>query len=319
MIGISLLLLLALLLSAFFSGIETGFVSLSPIKIQVLRRKNPKLAVQIRRLRRNWNLFLSITLIGNDLSVVSASSLFTYLCSSYLGINNDLVITVTFAIVMLVFGEAGPKVLFRYYAEKLVPLALPVFEFFRMLFFPFAIMFTYFSEAILKLMGGQFYQSKGIFVTREELRMLLYQGSTASSLHREERTLIRRIFDFSAKKAKDIMLPIEKVVCVERDWDLSRIMHLAREKEFSRYPVREDHTIVGFVHILDLLYMSEEDDWRQYIRPIVFIHEETPVGQVFYQMQSVRSNIVVVHDPQHRPIGIITMKDVMDEVVGEVV
>ncbi len=313
------LLLFFIFLSAFFSGIETGFVSFTPIKIQVLKRKRPRVAAKLRALRRDWNLFLSTTLIGNDLSLVSASSLFTYIANFNLGISNEAVITFLFTVVMLIVGESAPKVLFRYYSEKLIPLSLPLFSFFQIIFYPLALVFTYLSKGMLGLLGITEVREGGIFVTREELRMLLYQGSTAAELHREERSLIKRIFDFSARKIGEIVTPMDKVVCVGKEWNLSDILHLAREKGYSRYPVKEDNRIIGFVHILDLLYIPAEEHWHNYIRPIIYVYEEVPVGQVFYQMQSLRANMVVIFSSDYRPKGIVTMKDIMDEIVGEVV
>ncbi len=313
------LLFLFIFLSAFFSGIETGFVSLSPIKIEVLRRKRPRIAAKIRVLRRNWNLFLSTTLIGNDLSLVAASSLFTYIANVRLGITNEAIITALFTVVMLIFAESGPKVLFRYHSERLVPASLPLFIFFQTIFYPLAVLFTYLSQGLLRLFKIESRDKRGIFVTREELRMLLYQGSTAGELHKEERTLIKRIFDFSTRKVKDIVTPMDRVAFVEDDWDISRILHMAREKEYSRYPVRKDGRIVGFVHILDLLYMPPEEDWHSYIRPIIYVYDQAPVGQVFYQMQSIRVNIVIVFSDDYQVSGIVTMKDIMDEIVGEIV
>ncbi len=314
-----LLLFLFIFLSAFFSGIEIGFVSLSPIKIEVLRRKQPRVAAKIRALRKDWNLFLSTTLIGNDLSLVAASSLFTYIANMWLGITNEAIITALFTVVMLIFAESGPKILFRYHSERLVPISLPLFTFFQTIFYPLALLFTYLTQGLLRLFKIEFRDKRGIFVTREELRMLLYQGSTAGELHREERTLIRRIFDFSTRKVKDIMTPIDKVALVEDSWDMSMILNMAKERGYSRYPVKRDGRIIGFVHILDLLYIGAGEDWRDYIRPIIYVYEQAPVGQVFYQMQSVKANMVIAFSDNYQASGVVTMKDIMDEIVGEIV
>ncbi len=309
-----------ILMSAFFSGMETGFVSLSPLKIEVIGRKNPTLAKRIKTLRSNWNLFLSTTLIGNDLAVVSASSLFTVFVNNRFHIYNEAVITLVFTVILLLFGESGPKIFCRYYNERMVGICLPVFMVFERLFYPISVLFNRMIKFLFKALGvsdgGDV--DKKVFVTREELRMLLYQGSTAAHLPREERTLIKRIFDFSSKKARDIITPMDKVASVDSSWSRADILHLGRQTGFSRFPVKESGKIIGFVHILDLLFMNVEENWHNYLRPMLYIYAEAPVGQVFYQMQSVRASMIVVYGDDFSPIGIITMKDIMDEITGEV-
>ena len=309
-----------ILMSAFFSGMETGFVSLSPLKIEVIGRKNPSLAKKIKQLRADWNLFLSTTLIGNDLAVVSASSLFTVFMNNRFHIYNEAIITLIFTVILLLFGESGPKIFCRYYNERMVGICLPVFMVFERLFYPASLLFNRMIRSFFDLLGvsDRADVDRKVFVTREELRMLLYQGSTAAHLPREERTLIKRIFDFSSKKAKDIVTPMDSVASVDSTYSRADILHLARETGFSRFPVKEGGKIIGFVHILDLLFMNVDENWHNYIRPVLYIYAEAPVGQVFYQMQSVRANMVVIYGDDFSPIGIITMKDIMDEITGEV-
>ncbi len=312
---IELLLLFFIFSSALFSGMEIGLISLSPLRLQILSKKFPKKVSKIVHFRSDWNRFLSVMLIGNDISVVSASALFTLVSYERLHIKDDLIISLLFSFIMLLFAEAGPKILFRYYKERLVLICMPWLNLVSIILYPITSIFTYLAKLII---GCPETDDKQHIASREELKLLLYQRASLTQLDYQERSLMKQILEFSSKQVSSIMTPIDEVVFVRVDMQKADVLSIARRKGFSRYPVVDGERVVGFVHILELLTISDEESWTDYIRPIIYVYEKMSVAQLFYQMQVVRANMVVVYGDDFRPIGIITMKDVMDEIVGDV-
>jgi len=317
------LLILFALLSAFFSGVEIGYVSFTPIKIELLKNKNPDLSEKIAKVRSDWESFLTTMLIGNNIALISASSIFTLIAQSY-GITSEWIVTLLFTPPMLLFAEAGPKLLFRSKADVLLPLTFPVVNFFLQIFAPFSYAFKAVMSLAYRTIGikpGTSKAGKSVFVTREELLMLLYQESSFSKIHKDEALLVKRVIKFPSINAVNIMTPIEKVVSVNDDSLCRDVIALAKDAGFTRYPVHKalaKDKILGFVHIMDVAFAPKNNSVSTCMRPVIFLHYMSKLYTVFRQMQISRTQIVVLHDDNYNMVGMVTIKDIVDEVLGEV-
>ncbi len=311
------------ILAAFFSGVEIGYVSFTPIKIELMRKKRPVLADKISEIRNDWDSFLTTMLIGNNIALISASAIFTLIAEDY-GITSEWIVTLLFTPPMLLLAESGPKLLFRTMPEALLPITYPLVKFFLRLFAPFSFAFKKIMSFIARLFGikpGTSKAEKSVFVTREELLMLLYQEGSLSKMHKDEASLLKRVLRFSSIPALKIMTPIEQIVGVDSSALCRDVLALARSAHFTRYPVYEapaKDKIIGFVHIMDVAFAKKDSPIDICVRPVIFMHHCANLYSVFRQMQLSRSQIVILYDDNYRNRGMITVKDIIDEVLGEV-
>ncbi|MBN3038586.1 MAG: HlyC/CorC family transporter [Candidatus Omnitrophica bacterium] len=308
------------LLEAFFSGSEMGVISVNRIKLEQLAQSNVPSAVLIKRLLRFPDRLLSTTLVGTNLSVVISSALFTALVADTLGKQYVWLTTLVMTPIILIFGEAIPKAVFRYYADRITLRTAKMLRFFSVLFWPVAIAVTYIARIMLLPFRGKQEAKKSLFVTREELKLLIRESKKDDEIKPHERAIIHRIFEFGSKKVKEIMVPIKDVISIEAQDSPKRLKELSREKGFSRIPVYKGkkENIIGFANVFDALY--EQDKCKRLLdclRPVLYIFWESPIDKVFFSLQLERKQIAVLVDADKNQVGIVTFKDLLDEIVGE--
>lgn len=316
--------LLLIGLSAFFSGIEVGLISLDHLKLEQEARKN-RFKARILRFTENPEMLFGTTLIGTNISNVAISLLVVIFYEEFsgfelTGIDEDTG-SLIIAGIVLVFAEIIPKALFRDYPYTLVANLFPFLWFFYILFRPLSKLVS----AINRLMARWFNlpeKSGYELLTREDLFDMLTQNQDEMGLHDHQREMLEEALEFKDLKARNVMLPRTDMIAVDAGWDLDQVIELAKEHGFTRFPVYDqdiDH-VIGILIIYDLLIRdpSRNQTAREFMRQALFVPENMEVNDLLKDMQSKRKSMVIVVDSYGGTAGLVTVEDILEEIVGEI-
>lgn len=321
-----LMILFALfILSAFFSASETALTTLSHIKINRLLEKKAPGAKIIKYFRDNPNVLLSTILTGNNFVNIAASALATSLIISYFEKQGQLnmgiavgVATGVMTFLILIFGEVIPKTVAIYNAEKIAVFVAPILWFFNFIIQPIAYLIGFISRPFIVLFGGKAPQ-KGPFITEEEIHMALAAGEKEGVIEEEERKMITSIFEFTDTIAREVMTPRPDIVGIDINAGIEGVKVAIAESGHSRIPVFENSldNIVGVVFAKDLLKFNKES-LREYMRPVIFVPEAKKIADLMREMQAARTHFAVIVDEYGVTSGVITLEDLLEEIVGEI-
>ena len=308
------------LLEALFSGSEMGVISVNRIKMEQLAQSKVSQAVLLKRMLASPDRLLSTTLVGTNLSVVISSVIFTALVATALGQGYLWLTPVIMTPLILIFGEAVPKAVFRCYADKIIFRIAKMLKFFEFAFWPVVILVTSISRLMLLPLKAKKTRRLSPFVSREELRLLLKESKQDAEIKPHERAIIHRIFEFGSKKVKEIMIPLKNVVGIDAQDSPLRLKELSKASGYSRilvYAGKEDK-IIGFANVFDALYEAGKfTKVLDCLRPVLYVSCESPIDKVFYSLQLKRMQVAVLLDENNRQVGILTFKDLLDEIAGE--
>jgi len=325
------ILILALLVvcSAFFSMSETALTSVSRIKIKKFLGQGFFGAKALYDLRENPNKMLSTILVGNNLVNMGAASLATYIFINLFerrGLMSESVAVTAAALTMtflvLIFGEITPKTIAIRLSDRIALFVAPVISFLSLIFYPVIYVLDILCRPLIKLFGGDAV-SKVPFVTEEELKMLLSVGHEEGVLEQEEKEMIHSIFEFGDTTAKAVMTPKPDMVCLEVSTPLKEAAARIIEAGHSRIPVYEGtvDNITGVLFAKDLIgifAMGKQADLRELLRPPLFVPESKKLDDLLRQMQSCHMHIAIIVDEYGGTAGIVSLEDLIEEIVGEI-
>ena len=319
------LMFLALLaiLSFLFSAVETSIIGLSRIRLRHMISQGLKRAQSIQRLMSKLDKFITAILIGNNFVNIAMSALITGLFVRILGYNWGVIIsTVVTAIFILIFCEITPKILATKRTEKVALLLAPLMEFLVRILSPFINFFISITNFILKILGvGPARRSP--LVTEEELRMMIEIGKEEGILSDEERKMLHRIFEFGDTKIKEVMVPKEEIVAVSTKVTAEELLDIFVEQGHARLPVYEGNieNIVGVIYAHDLLYILRDKGLfvlQDLVHEAFYAPTTMQVNELLRKFQADKIQIAVVVDERKRTVGLVTLEDLMEEIVGEI-
>jgi putative hemolysin len=317
-----LMLLLCLCLSFFFSGIETGIVSLDRLQLE----KDAKHNIHKKKLLHfieSPDRFFGTTLVGNNVVNIMIASIATYLVQEKLpsGFIDPRLSSIALAGIILVFGEILPKAIFRDYPNKLVPLLFPILRLFYIILKPVVLLVTSFTNLFFKVFHIK--ATLGFsYITKDDLAFILSQTSTDEELAQPQRDMLEDALEFNEQKAKNIMVPRMDVIAIHEDTSLPEVEVLAREHGYTRYPVyREnlDH-IVGVLIIYDIIKNSNKENMiaKDIMHTPYFAPETIDIDNLMKEMQSHKKSMAIISDSYGGTAGIVTMEDILEEIVGDI-
>jgi putative hemolysin len=317
-----LALALGFLGSAFFSGIETGLISLNRVRLRhQVERKNRR-AITISGFVENTDRLLGITLIGNNLANVIVAISATTLAAALIGPGYavGLVATIVVSVMLVIVGEIVPKTLFRHYSFRLCLAFADLLAAVAWLFAPMVALLGLLMRAISRTSKGA-EASRSFFVTREELKLLAKEGEAEGALTSEERQMIHGVFDFPHKTVYDVMVPLSRTVTVAPDTGVGELRDISQRTGFARFPVRDGGKLIGVVNVYEVLFKSSATDAdlvKDYVHqsPVVFSTER--IDRVLPRLRASRNPISIVVNPEGQHVGIITIEDIVEEIVGDV-
>jgi len=308
-----ILILIGLSLEGFFSGSEIAFVSVNRVHLFRASERGVRRAHLILGLLRKPEPLLATTLIGTDISVVltafSANELFLlYFGRKYAFFSPLVVIPL-----ILIFGELLPKAFFRAYAERMVLLAIYPLRFFMFLLYPVVLLVSAITGGLSRKEEGR----SSPYVTREELKLLLLSGKEKQP----QRMMLTAILELLSTRVGAIMTPLIKAVMVEENAPLREVVAKMRREGFSRIPVYRERVdnIIGLVEAKDLLTASRGDRISHFMKQVPFIPELARVENLLSLFGERERELAVVVDEYGSAVGIVSIEDVLEEVVGEII
>ncbi|HTS20105.1 MAG TPA: hemolysin family protein [Verrucomicrobiae bacterium] len=318
-----LVILLGVLASAFFAGAETGLISLNRVRLRhEVERKNRR-AIILNGFVENSERLLGTTLFGTNLANVLVgvyvSVLAVRLCHTQ-RFWVQFVAAVVASGLLLVFGEIVPKTLFRHYSHRLCMTIADVLNALAWLCAPMVSFVGFFMHVFVRLSGGK-EAPKSFFVTREELKHLAKEGEVGGALTVEERQMIDGVFDFPYKTVYDVMVPMPRTITVPRDLPVAELFALSQRTGFARFPVRDGEKIIGVVNVYEIVFENAGGAGKtaeQLMQKPQFMASTERVNRVLPVLRASRHPISIVVSPEGKHVGIVTIEDIVEEIVGDV-
>ncbi|MFA4906383.1 MAG: hemolysin family protein [Candidatus Margulisiibacteriota bacterium] len=320
-----IILTVLILFSAFFSAAETALTSLSRLKVSHLVERKVPGSRMVKRLKDEPARMLSTILIGNNIVNITASVMATQIIYNYFaergGGSAGLIIAAATGIMtffILVFGEITPKTTAIRQAERFALLFAYPLYLISILLMPVAILLTWISAPFVLLLGGRI-PEQGPFITEEELRFLISAGEKEGVLEREEKEMISSIFEFGDTLVREVMTPRPDILAIEDSEPVEKAIDLIKDSGHSRIPVYENNidNVLGIIYAKDLL-SARDGNLKDYMRSALFIPETKKVDELLHQMQSNRTHLAIVVDEYGVTSGLVTMEDLIEEIVGEI-
>ena len=321
--GILCAMIILVLFSAFFSGAETAFSSLNRVKLKSMMRdgKSNRKIERALALSENYDTVLSTVLIGNNIVNIACTSLATLFFTGILGDNSDLgatVSTIVMTIVVLIFGEVTPKTFAKERAEKVAIVISPAVKFLAVVFTPL----NFFFKGWKFLMNKVFKTGGVNTVTEEELKTYVDEAHTGGEIDENESELIRSSIEFDDIDVGDILVPRVDVEAVDKYAPLSEIERVFNSTNFSRLPVyiNDIDNIVGVIHHRDFESARKRNlkSLRTILKPVPAVSPDTKISKLLRIFQKNKTHLAVVIDEFGGTEGIVTIEDILEELVGEI-
>ena len=316
-----IILLILLALSAFFSSNETALMSVNRIRLRSLADEgNKRASMALDILEDQMPKLLSAILIGNNIVNISASSLATTLAYSFGGYMVSIV-TLILTVLILIFGEITPKNYATINAEKITLRYIPIFKFLMTIMTPVIFIINLFSRGVMRLMRVD-PDAASKAMTEEELRTIVDVSHEDGVIESDEKEMIYNVFDLGDATAKDIMVPRVHVTFADVESTYDELIDIFREDKFTRLPVYKDsqNNIVGIINMKDLLLYDSTKPFniRDYLRKPHFTYEYKDISELLVEMRESTFNIAIVLDEYGEMTGLITLEDILEEIVGEI-
>lgn len=314
-----LIIVFCIIMSAYFSATETAFSSLNRIRIKNMAEKGNKKAALVLHMSHHYDSLLSTILIGNNIVNILCASLATIVFVNMLG--EDLgasISTIVTTVVVLIFGEVSPKSIAKESPEKFAMFSAPILNVMMVILTPFNYLFTQWK----KLLSLIFKTDEDRGITEEELLTIVEEAEQEGGIDEQESTLIHSVLGFTELEAIDIITPRIDVVGVPSDASKEEIAAVFADTSYSRLPVYEG----SIDNIVGIIYQKDFHNYVYYkkqgisaiIRPALFIAKNKNVGDLLKELQQRKSHIAVVLDEFGGTIGIVTLEDILEELVGEI-
>lgn len=320
-IGIFIALIVLVLLSGFFSATETAYTSANRIKLRSLAGNGNKRAKLTLNLAENkFDKLISVLLVGNNIVNLTASTLSVLLFQKVLkdGSNYSLVSTIAITVVVLIFGEIIPKYLAKTFAEKLAMSFYPAVIFFYYLLYPFHFAFGGLRWIISKM----FRAAPDDRITEDEILTVVEEAEEDGTLRDDETKLIRSVIEFDDLEVGDILVPRVNIVAADVGSSMEEIKKIFEKEGYSRLPVYKNSidTVIGTIHEKDFYnaFLAGKKDVNDIMQNAFYTTEHVKISKLLKQLQKKKIHIAVVLDEYGGTLGLVTLEDILEELVGEI-
>lgn len=314
-------LIILVFLSAFFSSAETALVTVNKIRIRSMVEEGNKRAVIVSKITDDSGKMLSAILIGNNIVNLTASSLATTLTADVFGSKYIAYATGLLTLLILIFGEVTPKTMATVNAEKIALNYAPFISFLMWILTPVIWIINNLSMIVLKLLRVD-PNSKGQSITENELRTIVEVSHEEGVIETEEKQMINNVFDFGDSQARDVMIPRIDMTFADINSTYQEIIDIFRSEKYTRLPVYEGTTdnVVGIINVKDLLLYDSHEDFnvRDILREPYYAYEFKKTSELMEELKKTSNNITIVLDEYGSTVGMITLEDLLEEIVGEI-
>lgn len=316
-----LLLVFLLFLSGFFSSSETALMSLSKIRLRSMVDEGVKNAKLIEKVLSNQGKLISAILVGNNLVNIGASALATSFTMDVFGSGAVGIVTGILTFLVLIFGEITPKTFATEKAETVCVWVVKPIAFCMFIFTPIVAVLNIITGFLFKILGCDFNKKKPT-ITESEFITMVNVGHEEGVLEVDEREMINNVIGFGDSDAKDIMVPRTDIVAVEINSTYEDVLKVFREEQFSRLPVYKENIddIVGIISIKDCMFAENTDEFNiaDTMRKPYFTYESKSCSELFSVMRTKSLSMAIILDEYGGTSGIVTLEDLLEEIVGEI-
>ncbi len=320
-IGQLITILVMIFLSAFFSSAETALVTVNKIRMKNLAENGDKRAAKVLKVTSDSGKMLSAILIGNNIVNLSASSIATILAVDILGDIGSGIATGVLTLIILIFGEVSPKTMATIKADSFAIAIVGIIDILMFILTPVIFIINKFASVVLWLLHINPNEADKV-MTEDEIRTIVDESQESGAIEDEEREMIHNVFDFGDSLAKEVMIPRIDMTFVEADASFKELIDIYRENKYTRYPVYEESTdhIIGIINMKDVILLDNETDFsiRNMIREPYFTYEHKNTADLFVEMRKSSIPLAIVLDEYGVTAGMITLEDLLEEIVGEI-
>ena len=314
-------LLLLLILSGFFSGSETALLALDKLRVRFLQQKQRPGADKLAALLDNPDRLLSGILVGNNLVNIAASVIATGLCVSYFGEQGEWLTILLLTPVLLIFSEVCPKTYAAQYPEKMSFMVLSPIRFVVWLLAPVIFVVSSISRLMTSFIRRK--DAEKLSVSEDEIKAMIEVGEESGVVAAEQRQMLHGIFDLSETRVRDIMIPRTEVTGIDVSADFQEVLGIVRQTRHSRFPVFSEDldTIIGTIHSKDILgYLGQTEHFslKELCREPYYAPESKRIGILLQSFRKRREHLAIVVDEYGGMEGIVTLEDVVEEIVGDI-
>jgi len=305
--------------SAFFSGSETALSTVNRVRMKNAAEEGDKRAKKVLKVAEDYERTISTILVGNNIVNIAASSLATVLFTQLFPKNGPLISTVVMTVLVLIFGEVTPKSLAKQSADKLALTVAGPIDALRGIFRPVVFLLVKLTN-VLKKVGGD--EEDKPSVTEDELKSIIESIEEEGVLEEDESDLVQSALEFDEIEVQEILTPRVDVIAFDVDDPWEELLHLVQSEGISRFPVYEntiDH-VIGVVRAKDVLlaHIDGRHDLRRIMTQAMFVHRTMNVSQLLNNMRRNKTQMAIVTDDYGGTLGLVTMEDALEELVGEI-
>ena len=304
--------------SAYFSATETAFTSLNRIRMKNMANDGNQKAREVMELSENYDNLLSTILVGNNIVNIALSSISTVLFISIYPRYGATLATVFATVVVLIFGEISPKSLAKENPEKFAMISAPFIKFLSVLLKPINWLFAQWKKLLAKLFNA----NEARPITEDELLTMVEEAETEGGIDEGQSELIQNAIEFNDLEAWDVLTPRVDIIAIEADTQEEEIGRLFLETGFSRLPVYDGDldNIVGVLNQKDFhnYIKGGRASVSEYIKPVIFVAGSMRIAQLLKKLQTVKTHIAIIVDEYGGTYGLVTMEDILEELVGEI-
>lgn len=316
-----IILVIFLLLSAFFSSAETALTTANRIRMRTLAEEGDKRAAKVLSITGHSSKMLSAILIGNNVVNLSASSIATALAIRLFGSFGAGIATGILTLMILIFGEISPKTIATIHADEIALAYAGTIDFVVKIFTPVIFLINVLTMLFLRLLRVDPNAQKRT-LTENELRTIVDVSHESGVIESEEHEMINNVFDFTDSVAKEIMIPRIDMTFLPVNASYQEVLETYRDTRYTRFPVYEESSdnIIGILNIKDLLLCDDPETFSisDIMRKPFFTYEHKNTAELFSQMQESSINVAVVLNEYGSTAGLVTLEDLLEEIVGEI-
>ena len=318
-----LIIIFCLVLIALLSVAEVAFIAVNRIRLRHLAEKGSRSAETAQKIREQHDRLFSAVILSGNLFTILATSVGTALAIKIFSGNGILIATIVMTFLTVIFGELTPKTFAVTHAEKIVLIMAKPLDIYMKLISPFVWIFNKLSNLIIRLLGGEIKPTPQL-LTEDEMKAMISIGEEEGTLEKEEKKMLHNVFEFGDTRVSEAMVPRTEIVAVPEDAVVADVLELLTTNRYSRYPVINEtvDNIVGLLYVKDILIKMEKEEVtkttpiKNIIRDAYYIPESKMVTELLDEMQKNKFQIAIIVDEHGGTAGLITLEDIMEEIVG---
>ncbi|MBQ9814720.1 MAG: HlyC/CorC family transporter [Lachnospiraceae bacterium] len=317
------IIIVLLILSAFFSSSETALTAISPHRVRAMAEENVRGADVLEKILAQNSKMLSVILICNNIVNLTASALTTVVVQKLFGNRAISIGTGILTLLVLIFGEVAPKTMATYRAEKIALRYCRIIYALMVVFTPIAAAINFLAKGVLRIFGLR-KDEKADKITESELRTIVEVSHEEGVIEEEEKEFINNIFDFADTTVKEVMVPRINVTAISINDSYETIRDIFKEELYTRLPVFDEdgEKVIGIINVKDLVFYPEEEiegfEVKKILREVGYTFEQKHLSELFIEMKRTSQGMMIVLDEYGDLAGIVTMEDLLEEIVGDI-